>query len=1077
MPRRSGSKVVRNKNDKKCFNKKKGKECVYFDGKRYYTPKELYQSGYVESIREARDYFKNKKTRIIVDENNNILKIDLQNKINATLKEKLGLTYVRKKQILEGEIIKDNKEYLVNNYVKDDKILHKVYVQIILTAPDFSEPISLDSYVNNFNENEFNFDRKDGNINVGDKSFIFRNISKFYRNISGSQIQTRILDDVKKYCKKFPNVYKIVNGNPIYLNRNYYEYDYKVYDSYKEGVIRFEDNKLYDQNPLEFEEWNVININGNYGCVSNSLIKKLPNIDKNEILSLEDKNKGIKVKDIVKLLYKYNVNFILYNGKGEIYKKNYGFDTNNVIYGVAHNNHFYLLKGKTMKKRVNIHKTVEIIDATDEFIKIVENGYVPSRVKLSPGFKVSKPKKIIKELVEDEKTGEIKEIESTYEFRNIGPVRVDSFVSNNIEYIQKNNSLIKCGLILEYFDIDIKIKNNLNINNIFHVLDKELKESNTFSFFPNSHNIMHKDYNYRNKEIKECNEENLQCIDKNKAYTYALYSLDFLIVCDWRKANKKIYENEEIVEHFLYHVKPKFRTIIFECEGLYTGSTIIKYRDICEIEIISYIETEFVENHYKQIIDGLIDLWKHDIIKENEFKDMINRAIGTFSKVNGRKSDKIKYKFLNISNKNFQNTNSCHYEKLCDNLYLGYESSQVLESPSNRMPISIQVKEKSRIIIYEKIKELMDKDNNLKVLQVKVDSISFISNNKELSNIEKKEYDITGWKKSIHSDYFEKEDENKFPGLFFENKNDNELYLKYAGTGKTYLIKNKIIKKIEKTGKKYMILTPSHKSLLEFIGDENLKDKCDVIQTYTLQKKYPDCEVIIIDEVGMIDRDGHNLIYNCTKMGYKIIALGDFYQLLPFGEENPFNDENYIKYMFNKIHSYDKFDTNYRNKFKLSYYEKLINSEDNSYLIKQVNKYSTREFWEAKVIVSYRKSTRDKYNELMLKYWHVKKRYDIGTKHIVKNKDFIEDGLVNNDFIEIIDVENKIYKVKNLRNNKIHFIPEKKMKSKRKFNLGYAINIHQFQSGETESYYWCKDDNKFIDGRNAYVIISRLKNK
>lgn len=41
----------------------------------------------------------------------------------------------------------------------------------------------------------------------------------------------------------------------------------------------------------------------------------------------------------------------------------------------------------------------------------------------------------------------------------------------------------------------------------------------------------------------------------------------------------------------------------------------------------------------------------------------------------------------------------------------------------------------------------------------------------------------------------------------------------------------------------------------------------------------------------------------------------------------------------------------------------------------------------------------------------------------------------------------------------------------------YALNIHQAQCSTLKSYYWTKEDNRFINGNVAYTIISRLRRK
>ncbi len=298
-----------------------------------------------------------------------------------------------------------------------------------------------------------------------------------------------------------------------------------------------------------------------------------------------------------------------------------------------------------------------------------------------------------------------------------------------------------------------------------------------------------------------------------------------------------------------------------------------------------------------------------------------------------------------------------------------------------------------------------------------------------------------------------------------ESNNVRELHLRYAGTGKTYEILNKLIPTLEEEKIEYIVLTPSHASLKEYRADGI---NSDVIQSYTLKHTVPTEKCIIIDEIGMVDAAGHDLICKLKKMNKMIYAYGDHQQLPPFGVANKYNTDHYNNYIFTAVVN-DKF-KNMRNTFTQKYYDKIIN-EEIDYVV-AVREHSTKKPYQAEMILAHRKVIRDTYNEKMLEYLG-KDKHDIGVKYICKTNKYRSDD------------ENCMYNgkrliIKTVDGNNITFdddnvITKKSLESH--FNLGYALDLYEIQGASIESYYWCEEDDKFLNGNMAYVIISRLKTK
>lgn len=225
----------------------------------------------------------------------------------------------------------------------------------------------------------------------------------------------------------------------------------------------------------------------------------------------------------------------------------------------------------------------------------------------------------------------------------------------------------------------------------------------------------------------------------------------------------------------------------------------------------------------------------------------------------------------------------------------------------------------------------------------------------------------------------------------------------YAGSGKTYDIINNLLPKLQD----YVILTPSHASLQEY---RNKKINSNTIQYYTNSNILPTENIVIVDEVGMVNKFGHYLILKCLELNKKVYLYGDFKQLIPPGEEKTLNSEQYLNFIASeqKVLS-----TNYRNNFSKEYYDKIINmGNDTDELYKEVYKHSIKSldnFTNGDTIIVYRNETKDKYNKKVLNILKLKEG-DIGTNIICKSNSLSHIGIFNNLTYKIIYTIISIYK-------------------------------------------------------------------
>lgn len=831
----------------------------------------------------------------------------------------------------------------------------------------------------------------------------------------------------------------------------------------------FKDGWVRDKvNEFELTEWLNIQYNETNGkgnsCIVNMIKNKFPNNTKlhSDILKYETEH-GIKLDDFLIFCTIHNLCYRIYDEHGKLLMKHIIKDRKGVINAIIYNNHIYPLSGGIPKRRPQKEYLIKYIDnSKDKLKELFENKILPSRIIINNIIDPS----ALEEIVEED-------------------VIVTSFVVKNIKYIQnpdykksldifnkiKNNDTSDEK---EFDDLPNMINDKIKLDDIIGLLEKYLKYQNVTSFIPEKIHFKTDAFQYSKGHdtgefliLDDGTKIPIVTIDKNKAYIYALYILPYLIKFDYRI--HKIIKNPEKIsqDHYLYIVQPKEVkgkiNMLLPGMKLYPGYFLKECeKEGCEFTLVEELETEMVDNYYRKIINLL-----YKNMDEKDFKTIFVHYIGRLER---NEAEKMVYEYIGFKNDESAQMYDGFSHKIGDQ-NLMFDSKKIIIGVTDRLPINIQIKDMARFILYKKIKDLKIPFD--RIVKINTDSISYygkLPNDLDRTTLE-------GWKKEEYhpTDFIDKLYPNNLSAKNITNPNPNPriLHKKYAGCGKTYYIINELIPRLISNNITYIVLTPTHPSLQIYI-DHGLN--CCIMQKYTFDNSIPSEDYIIIDEIGFVDSACHELLYKINKMDKSYECFGDFDQLQPVGGSRPYNQPHYLKYMFNEIITTF---VNRRNNFTKEYYDQLINMEIP--LIKEVNKWSVKNFYETDNIICYRHETKRLYDEKMLKYLNYKRWNMPGVKiqcktnalldkDIYNKKEFKIKSITKNGY-ELIDNKKKIFKI-NKRQLKSHF------------EMGYAKNIHQTQGLTLKSYYWCPEDNYWLQPKNcneagniAYVIISRLSQK
>ena len=825
----------------------------------------------------------------------------------------------------------------------------------------------------------------------------------------------------------------------------------------------------------------IIDLNSEDNCVRDYLKEYYPKISKKNISSLGDEN-GVSPNELYSFCIKYKIKLILYDILGNIIISNYPEIEENSrsyksIIGIFYNGHFYPLKNKTLEKikysdiQTHICSSISIHNL---FIKLVNvHKIIPSDIGVN----------------DNDEYG----------------ISIGCFTYDNSIYIA-NDEYSKCEHILNKLGLSDKITPYVRMSNIYKIIEPLFYngESYCHSFFP----IYCDDsgYNWKNNNLKYDNNLliKMRSIDKNKAWSNSLANLKFLIYCDYRTAKiTKCNDIKNLIEYNLYICRPDKPSILMPKQKIYSGEHIIYCKNEgLKFDIIEEIECKSTNNYYKDMINHLYKVFcscEDQII----VKDIINFMIGKFYKSINLNT---KLNVTKIANEQEieEDEDKTSYVKIEDDLYIKIDNEIVLKDIYNKRPIRNQIIDFSNRMMYEKINQLKLTNDN--IVQIHIDEITFINNGEyEKIKDELNPNEWTKWKESNIKElsYYDTDNKNivnDIPNISFYNydipkitsNTSNYLYDCYAGSGKTYKIINEIIPKIISSHKindkhytndlddgkilyhcdpnyipdnDYIVYTPSHNSLKSY---RKKQYKCDVIQIHSYStNRFPKENNIIIDEFGLCDKKAHDFIFKCFILRKNIISFGDFKQLLPAEGLGHYNSDQYIKMIFGNVIDMS---SNYRNNYTKEYYDKLISQEIDICLEMKVHLQKVK-FNEADIILCRTNDECDKYNEIMLKLKDISFG-DIGCK-IICNSNLLRNKDIYNSFIyNIIDVNDDIITL----DDSISTITISKDQLNKNFKPAYALTFYKSQGQEFDSVYVPNSSiNKYVDGRTAYTLISRIK--
>ena len=983
------------------------------------------------------------KEIIIFDIDGNVGKVSLQKKgFRNTLKKQYGIKKVTNKELFKQRNVKYNKAIVDSNIglgpkTNVNKLIINLTVFIVSSsdAPRIKQklldkaPIKIDS------ENE--------------KKILELDNSEYLVSRSKLLPYNGKVEDIDNFVKENAKNY---TGGKMEIKVLYYYYT--IQDIYKKSTFKIENSFLKDfDNEYSLEEWcNIIYDyrKGEDSCVVSFIGTKFPKLYW-KIKKLEDEG-DITFNKFCIFLDENDIGYYFYDERNKIIRKKLVY-TKGLIHCIVYNNHIYPIRGEKLIKTKP--KNIKLIDNGDEKLnELLENNIVPFRLKID-------------EIKADENNNVITEL------------NIVSFCDKKTKYIC-NQQYNKCiNTIKKIFnDCNInetllkKIPDNISTISIPDFILKHFKSESYVSYLPEKYQFIKKPYDYRTtKEIDTTRE--IITIDKNKSYPYCLANLPFLIKFDFRKDAvhkvKKDIPYNKIVDHYIYICEPKESTILMPDTSHYSGYHVkLCLNEDIDFVVHEYWECEAVYNPFNILINSM-----YKNMEPKDFKLSANIMIGKFERCINYDVD---YYYTHIADKENEGLYEGFTRELGDHT-LFFKDKENITNIRDCIPIAMQIKDKSREILFNKINELNIKD----VIQIKTDSISYYGN-KYPKNLDPN--DFNGWKKS---DFKElpmitsiMEKKTYIPTV--RNLNHIQsgygkvpiriLHNKYAGAGKTHYIINELIPRLEREGKTYIVLTPTHQTLAEYIS---LGINCKIMQRYHLVRTQdlPTEDYIIIDEIGIVDSKAHDTLEKLRYLEKDYECFGDFNQMLAPMETKPLNQKHYLRYMFNEI---DNEYTNYRNNFTTEYYDSLINSTDQDYLINEVNKYSCDYPEEADCIICFRTEkadkfqTRDHYNNLIMGGTSINTEK---TKIICINNKLLEQyNIYNHMILEVVKDNGEVLKLKD-ENNKKYKLQSKEIKH---FRPAYCLNCYEVQGMSLNSYYWAPEDDKFLTPRMAYTIISRLKN-
>jgi hypothetical protein len=737
-------------------------------------------------------------------------------------------------------------------------------------------------------------------------------------------------------------------------------------------------------------------------CVKTYLRKAYPDISKQKKdpigkLGNED---GVTPEELKDFCKQRHIKMIAYNANKEViatYKPEVFSKKYKALIYLYYGNHIYPIENKYLETKTNQNIKSQYLseeDLADKFNELITAHILPSDIVM----------------VHDQ---------------------VNSFIHESTHYFH-NPEYEQCLELLTAFGIEDKITPRMGYISAMDCIETIYTQSQSSpytSFFPIDH--VKTPFYYNAKP----DGRPTTTIDKNKAYSHAFLNLPYLLTTDYRQY--PIQDNPTAIEESaLYIATPKTPNILMPKQDIYSGQHLLFCKSKFSFTIQERINCKKHDNIYNEIIQDL-----QDKLPSHLFKTILNKLIGSYA----RSPTKHQSSKAMLVNEDDRNPN--HYHIPYGKYYLQLDEEEHVRYLYNRRPIAIQIKDRTAQTLYEKMVELNLKDED--IIQIKTDSITFYTTPTPI----KVGKSINDWKFDTYKPSTACIYDYDPPTITMKQHltNDNTLITGYAGNGKSYYIQNTLVPQ----DPNYIILSSKHSALTQH-RTNNLN--ADVIQAYAWGRSIPKEHHLIVEECGILSRYEWDILFKCFLMGKKLTVLGDFQQLLPYGEHATFNSPAFLNWLFN---TQTQMNTNWRNNFTTEYYDSLINSKDPSYLKQEILKYSTKNPEDAEVIFAYRNKTVEQYNEYML-------------NHLNKTLDDPD--------VPMICITNKlrdhnIYNQYQFTTNEIRSqITDPEFDMEKHFRPAYARTLYNLQGDQVKSYYIAPEDiDYFAKPREAYTIISRIK--
>lgn len=650
-----------------------------------------------------------------------------------------------------------------------------------------------------------------------------------------------------------------------------------------------------------------------------------------------------------------------------------------------------------------------------------------------------------------------------------------------LERVQIGNTLyLTDNELVKSYEIYSKVLGYLPIKFNYHIYDGFMylaHKEKLFSTFDDKIKTPSSVF-YNNTNIKK----NLIALDKNKAFSHALYKMNYIPVISSSTFVHEFFKNDKVEDYHLYFVSKTLRN----CKNFimpgnwYPGFLIKKFTE--SVKILYYRIPDLIKNPFQDTIKKALKL-DSDISKR-----MINLFIGV-CQIKASSEYTI---YKDFSTNKIESTElSKGYPVYIDG---GFFCTQERVEPTNKykenmLPLALYVVNYAKRTILDKLMELKKLDD-IKIRMIKTDCITFSHTGKiknedldlgddfskwHIENVDYRNQDRLG--ETCH-----RKEDVKLPVIKskIDNVNwealiyRNTLFDCYAGSGKTYMCINKIMPLIEK--RNYIIIAAQHKPLTEYY-EKGYNAKVIQYFTFNYHKKYEfrNYDYIIVDEVGLMDNHHMDYIYMNMNKHARLIMMGDKHQLKPYGYTNApllYNAE--VVGLFDTVYYLTD---NYRNHYTKQNYVEMQNLKFKmtSYEKELINKLG-------KLNITVLRKTRDEINDILTSEW-VDMFSDLkvmeGGKLVSQFSDretgykLNEMGIYNCMFLDIVKYDNQNIYLKD-RVGKEYIVSSKIFKGN--FNYGYAITSFRAQ-GMSIPYedlgIWDYDIIK-RDGRQFYTIFSRI---